>query len=160
LNGLVHSINISGEGGVPKQSVPGAMILSKGVEGDYNRFRMENLEGASKRAVSLFSLEIIEDLSEEGHPISVGSTGENLTIKGIDWSVLDRGTTLQVGEAILELSEPCEPCSKIGKSFLGRKFSRIDHELQFGWSRWLGSVVREGKVSVGDDVRIVITESE
>ena len=38
-----------------------------------------------------------------------------------------------------------------------RKFARIDHEMEEGWSRWLARVVEEGRVSVGDLVNIVNT---
>jgi MOSC domain-containing protein YiiM len=127
------------------------------LEGDYNRFRDENRRGDPDRAVCIFSLENIEGLKKEGHPIDVGTTGENFTIRGIDWDSLSEGTVLEIGGAALELSEPCAPCSKIGGSFVDRRFSRIDHQKEFGWSRWLARVVREGRVSVGDSVNIVIT---
>ncbi len=155
MNGSVHAINIS-SGGVPKRTVGSANIMKDGVEGDFNRFR-DGRGGDPDRAVCIFSLELIEDLKKEGHPICVGSTGENLTIQGIEWSSLVVGTRLEVGGVVLELSEPCAPCSKIGESFIGRRFGRVDHEQEFGWSRWLARVIREGSISVGDSVNIIIT---
>ena len=157
MNGLVHSINIS-SGGVPKRTVDSANIGKEGVEGDFNRFRDERV-GDPDRAVCIFSLERIEELKQEGHPIEVGSTGENLTIQGVSWDSLVEGARMEVGDVVLELSEPCAPCSKIGGSFIGRRFDRVDQEQEFGWSRWLARVVREGRVSVGDSVNIVITPS-
>jgi len=158
MNGLIHSINIS-SGGVPKITVDSAKIGKKGVEGDFNRFR-DGRGGDLDRAVCIFSLERIEYLKQEGHPIEVGSTGENLTIQGIEWGSLVEGMRLEVGNVVLELSEPCAPCSKIGGSFIGRRFDRVAHEQEFGWSRWLARVLREGSVSVGDSVNIVITPSQ
>ena len=155
MNGLVHSINIS-SGGVPKRTVDSANIGKEGVEGDFNRFR-DGRGGDPDRAVCIFSLERIEELKQEGHPIEVGSTGENLTIRGVSWDSLVEGARMEVGDVVLELSEPCAPCSKIGESFIGRRFDRVDHEQEFGWSRWLARVVREGRVSVGDSVNIIIT---
>ncbi len=155
MTGWVHSINIS-SGGVPKSSVEAARIRKNGVEGDFNEFR-ESRGGDTDRAVCIFSLERIEELKLEGHPIEVGSTGENLTIRGVDWDSLVEGSRLEVGDVVMELSEHCAPCSKIGESFIGRRFGRVDHEQEFGWSRWLARVVREGRVSVGDSVNIVIT---
>ena len=157
MNGLVHSINIS-SGGVPKRTVDSANIEKEGVEGDFNRFR-DGRGGDPDRAVCIFSLERIEELKQEGHPIEVGSTGENLTIQGVSWDSLVEGARMEVGDVVLELSEPCAPCSKIGGSFIGRRFDRVDQEQKFGWSRWLARVVREGRVSVGDSVNIVITPS-
>ena len=155
MNGLIHSINIS-SGGVPKRAVDSANILKNGVKGDFNRFR-DSRGGDPDRAVCIFSLERINEMKQEGHPIEIGSTGENLTIQGVDWNTLVEGARLEIGDVILELSEPCAPCSKIGESFIERRFDRVDHEQEFGWSRWLARVVREGSVSIGDSVNIINT---
>ena len=154
MNGLVHSINVS-QGGVPNSPVEVANIMSGGLEGDVNRFRSENKNGDPDRAVCLFSLERIHDLQREGHPIEVGSTGENITIRGMDWSSLRVGMKFSIGASVIELSEPCAPCGKIGAYFEGRRFSRVDHDIQEGWSRWLARVVVEGSVSIGDSVNLV-----
>ena len=155
MSAEVHSINVS-SGGVPKSKVESADIMKKGVEGDFNRFR-DGRGGNTDRAVCIFSLELIQRLKDEGHPIEIGSTGENLTIRGVEWESLSEGTHLEIGDVVLELSEPCAPCSKIGESFIGRKFDRVDHNKEYGWSRWLARVLREGEVTVGDSVNIVIT---
>tara|TARA_B100000579_G_scaffold296583_1_gene246677 strand:- start:126 stop:602 length:477 start_codon:yes stop_codon:yes gene_type:complete len=154
----VHSINVS-SGGVPKSKVESADIMKKGVEGDFNRFR-DGRGGNTDRAVCIFSLELIQRLKDEGHPIEIGSTGENLTIRGVEWESLSEGTHLEIGEVVLELSEPCAPCSKIGESFIGRRFDRVDHDQEYGWSRWLARVLREGRVTIGDSVNIVITPDQ
>ena len=158
MSAEVHSINVS-SGGVPKSKVESADIMKKGVEGDFNRFR-DGRGGNTDRAVCIFSLELIQRLKDEGHPIEIGSTGENLTIRGVEWESLSEGTRLEIGDVVLELSEPCAPCSKIGESFIGRRFDRVDHDQEYGWSRWLARVLREGRVSVGDSVNIVITPDQ
>ena len=155
MQGSIHSINVSGSGGVPKISVKAAMIGFEGLSGDYNRFRTERKAGDPGRAVCIFSLERIRELQREGHPIDIGTAGENLTIEGLDWPSLRAGMTLRVGGASITLSEPCAPCSKIGWSFKGEDFSRVDHEKQEGWSRWSASVVEEGSVSVSDSVYLL-----
>lgn len=158
MSGEVHSINVS-SGGVPKSKVESADIMKKGVEGDFNRFR-DGRGGNTDRAVCIFSLELIQRLKDEGHPIEIGSTGENLTIRGVEWESLSEGTRLEIGDVVLELSEPCAPCSKIGESFIGRRFDRVDHDQEYGWSRWLARVLREGRVTIGDSVNIVITPDQ
>ena len=158
MSGEVHSINVS-SGGVPKSKVESADIMKRGVEGDFNRFR-DGRGGDTDRAVCIFSLELIQRLKDEGHPIEIGSTGENLTIRGVEWESLSEGTHLEIGDVVLELSEPCAPCSKIGESFIGRRFDRVDHDQEYGWSRWLARVLREGRVTIGDSVNIVITPGQ
>tara|TARA_Y100001970_G_scaffold212330_1_gene259292 strand:- start:3697 stop:4164 length:468 start_codon:yes stop_codon:yes gene_type:complete len=155
MKATVHSINISKEGGVPKLPIGEATILVTGIDGDYNRFRSEKKGGIGTRAVTLFSLEIIHQLQKEGHSIDVGTTGENITVEGVDWSSLSAGTRMMIGDAMLELSEPTAPCSKIGKSFVKGAFSRIDHDLEVGWSRWSASVIDEGHVEVGSQIIIL-----
>ena len=152
MSAVVHSINISTQGGVPKLPIDKAQIKFEGVEGDFNKFRTERKNSTGTRAVTLFSLEQIEKLKSEGHSIDIGTTGENITIEGVDWPTLDVGTRMMIGEAMIELSEPTAPCSKIGKSFIDGAFSRIDHELELGWSRWSASVIEEGGVQVGSQV--------
>ena len=152
MSAVVHSINISTKGGVPKLPIEKAEIKFEGVEGDFNRFRTEKINSIGTRAVTLFSLEQIEKLKSEGHAIDVGTTGENITIEGIDWPSLKIGTRMMIGDAMIELSEPTAPCSKIGKSFIGGAFYRIDHEKESGWSRWSASVIEEGQVEVGSQV--------
>ena len=152
MSAVVHSINISTQGGVPKLPIDKAEIKFEGVEGDFNKFRTDMKNSTGTRAVTLFSLEQIEKLKSEGHTIDVGTTGENITIEGVDWPTLEVGTRMMIGEAMIELSEPTAPCSKIGKSFVDGAFSRIDHELELGWSRWSASVIEEGGVQVGSQV--------
>ena len=155
MNGVVNSVNVRGEGGVPKLPVRAATLRLDGIEGDYNRFRTERRNGDPKRAICIFSLERIHDLQREGHPIEIGTTGENLTIEGLDWPALEVGMKFKVGGATIELSEPCAPCNVIRESFKEHKFLRIDHSLEMGWSRWLASVISEGVVSAGDSVNAI-----
>ena len=155
MSAVVHSINISTQGGVPKLPINKAQIKFEGVDGDFNKFRTEKKNSTGTRAVTLFSLEQIEKLKSEGHAIDVGTTGENITIEGVDWPSLEVGARMMIGEAMIELSEPTAPCSKIGKSFIDGAFSRIDHELELGWSRWSASVIEEGLVEIGSQVIIL-----
>jgi MOSC domain-containing protein YiiM len=148
-------VNVRGEGGVPKLPVRAATLRLDGIEGDYNRFRTERRNGDPKRAICIFSLERIHDLQREGHPIEIGTTGENLTIEGLDWRALEVGMKFKVGEATIELSGPCAPCNVIRESFKEHKFSRIDHSLEMGWSRWLASIISGGVVSAGDSVNAI-----
>ena len=148
----IVSINVSELGGVPKLPVKTAVVRFEGVEGDLNRFRMERKNGDPGRAVSIFSMERILQLQEEGHPIDIGTAGENFTIEGIDWPKMEVGMMIRFGSTLMRLSEPCAPCSKIGGSFMEDEFSRIDENKRRGWSRWSASVIEEGAVSVGDAV--------
>ena len=150
--GRVESINVS-RGGVPKTSVLEARITERGVIGDKQVQRV--FHGGRDRAVVLFSLDVIERLQHEGHPIHAGSTGENLTISGLDWRDIVPGVELQVGEARLFITKYTSPCSTIRESFLDGEFVRISQTLHPGWSRVCARVVTEGVVRPNDPVEIV-----
>ncbi|MBC7782842.1 MAG: MOSC domain-containing protein [Burkholderiales bacterium] len=150
----IHQINVNPAGGVPKYSVPAAMLGSTGVAGDKQR----NLKyhGGPKRAVCLYSLELIKSLQAEGHPIQPGHVGENLTISGLEWDSLAPGTTLRIGEEVeIRITDYTVPCSNIAFAFADRKSVRISQDLHPGWARLYARVLRTGEVRVGDSVTVV-----
>ena len=151
LHGVVHSINVS-KGGVPKTPRPWASIGVGGVEGDRQDDRFH---GGSDRAVSLYSLDLIEALQGEGHPIVPGAIGENLTLAGIEWQQVRPDARLEIGDVLLEVTRPASPCYKIAASFRNGEYVRVSQKVHPGWSRFYARVLREGLVSVGD--RVVVT---
>lgn len=153
MNGYIHALNRS-DGGVPKLPIERAEITRSGLVGD----RQQDLKhhGGPDRALCLYSLEAIERLQAEGHPISPGSTGENLTLAGLDWSALVPGVRLELGpEVVVEITRYTVPCKTIRNSFREEKFTRISQKLHPGWSRLYARVLREGLIAVGDAVQIL-----
>ena len=152
LAGTVHAINVS-SGGVPKHPVLFARVSVTGVEGD--RQRNTRLHGGPDRAVSLYSLELIEALRIEGHSIEPGSTGENLTIADLDWARVVPGVRLTVGEALVEITSYAHPCRNIDASFVEGQITRISVKVNPGWSRVYAHALREGLVRPGDAVELL-----
>lgn len=149
--GRVVQINVNPRGGVPKYPVAAAELTINGVIGDKQRDR--RFHGGPTRAVSLFAIELVEALRGEGHPIAPGSTGENLTVAGIDWDVVRVGDRLRVGDWVeLEITGYAAPCSKIAESFAEGAFTRMSQKLHPGWSRLYARVLAAGSVQVGDAV--------
>lgn len=151
MTGRVDSLQASG-GGAPKSSIPRAEIGPRGVLGDVQGNRRNH--GRPWQAICLYSSDLIEALQVEGHPITAGGTGENLTIGGIDWSRMRGGLTITIGEVVLRTSSPAAPCHKIGDCFTERHWNRIDHVERPGWARWYASVLSGGTVSPGDAVTV------
>ncbi len=101
-DGRVVQVSVSA-GGLPKLPVDRAWVGELGLEGDGHHDFTSH--GGPHRAVCLYSIEAIERLQAEGHPVEPGSVGENLTTTGIEWSLLPVGTIAHVGdELVLELS--------------------------------------------------------
>ena len=151
--GRLVQINVNPRGGVPKRSVPSAEVTAAGVVGDKQRDR--RFHGGPARAVSLYSSERIAALQAEGHPIAPGSTGENLTIGGLDWGALGVGDRLRVGALLIEITGYAAPCNNIAGSFADGISKRISQKLHPGWSRLYARVLAEATVRAGDPVEHV-----
>lgn len=155
--GKIQQISVNPKGGVPKLRVPQAEITRTIVVGDKQRFT--EIHGGPERAVCLFSYELIRDLQDEGHPIDCGTTGENLTISGLDWSQVEPGDFFHIGDpqnpaVILRVTRYTTPCKTIRESFIDGDFMRISHVKNPGWSRVYAEVLKEGVVSEGDGVEV------
>ncbi|MGH7310377.1 MAG: MOSC domain-containing protein, partial [Candidatus Rokuibacteriota bacterium] len=124
--GRVVQISIS-PGGVPKQPVATVAVTLAGLAGDGHRDREHH--GGPERAVCLYAMEAIEALQAEGHPITPGSIGENLTLHGLNWTAIAPGAVLSVGERVLlQVTRYTSPCGNIGPAFLDGDYSRVSQK--------------------------------
>ncbi len=155
--GMVHQINVKpqtrGERGLPKRPVESVMVTKAGLDGDFNLYRQESLQGDPDSAVLLMPLETILQLNAEGWPVEVGDLGENFTTKGIPYSSFAPGRTFRLGGAVVEVSRACDPCKNLhllpytGAS-KGPDFVRI----MLGRRGWYARVRKEGLVRRGDPI--------
>ena len=153
----LHSINVS-NGGVPKLPRESCAVRSNGLEGDRQR-DLEN-HGGPERAVSIYSMELIEALRSEGHPIAPGTIGENLTFAGLPWKEMRPGVRLEVGEVVLECVSYAAPCQIIAASFSDGRVVRVSEKVSPGWSRLYARVLKDGTLRVGDRVRMLRPSTE
>lgn len=77
-----------------------------------------------------------------------GMFGENLTIEGLDETTLSIGDVYKVGEAIIEVSEPRQPCMKLNVRL--NSSQAVKQFVEFGRSGAYFRVLKEGKVISGD----------
>lgn len=98
-----------GPGGIPKRSVPEALVGALGLEGDKHRHPEH---GGENRAVCLFSTEDYATLRRDGvQAQEPGSFGENLLIEGLIFEDLSPGDRLSIGDrVVLEIHDCREPC--------------------------------------------------
>ncbi len=150
--GVIVSINRSA-GGVPKLPVAEVFVGEQGLDGDGHQFHMH---GGPDKAVCVYAIEIIEALQKEGHPIAPGTTGENVTIRGVDWERVVPGARLVLGEVEITVTDYASPCQTIVGSFSDARSKRISQKVHPGWSRVYGRVVTEGVMRVGDAVTFVV----
>jgi MOSC domain-containing protein YiiM len=149
----VHQINISG-GGVPKLAIDFAKVTARGIDGDGQA--KPGIHGGIYKAVSLFSLEAIQSLAAEGHPIAPGSTGENITISGEVWEAITAGVILKIGREVkLKITSYATPCKTITACFKDGDVTRLHHRKNPRFSRVYAQVLVEGEIQQGDEVEIV-----
>ncbi len=156
---MAHIFQISiSNGGVPKLPVNMAQVTLLGVEGDLQRDTKHH--GGPERALCLYSLDRIIELQSEGHPIFPGAAGENITIRGLDWSLLTPGDQLRMGNDLtIEITSYTVPCHNLEPFFQEGKFSRISQKTHPGWARLYARVLHPGQIQIGDEVSL-ITEDE
>jgi len=97
----------------------------------------------SKRQVLLIEAETLEKLG-----LRAGDVRENITTRGIALMELPIGTQLRIGEAMLELTIECEPCSLMDELRPGLR------ETLKGQRGMLARVTQSGTLSVGDAILI------
>jgi len=149
----VVQVSIS-PGGVPKLPVDRAWVGELGLEGDAHREM--TVHGGPYRAVCLFAMEAIDRLRAEGHPVQPGSVGENLTTRGIEWSLLPGGTRARIGaDLVIELVDDATPCDTQRPNFIRGEFKRISRVLYPADARMYARVVVAGEVRPGDAIEVL-----
>jgi MOSC domain-containing protein YiiM len=121
-------------------------IAGRGLEGDRASQRAHRT-----RQITLIDAAVIERV---GRQLGLGTIGpailrRNVVVRGLDLDTA-RGRGLRVGDALLEVTGPCDPCARM-EEVLG----------EGGWDALrdaggLTAVVREaGRIVTGDGVRVV-----
>jgi MOSC domain-containing protein YiiM len=150
----IFQLNIS-QGGVPKLPIHEAEVTPTGLVGDHQTHRQ--FHGGPQRALCLYALECLLHLQQEGHPIFPGSIGENITTSGLEWSSLQPGNKLRLGENVLiEITSYAAPCKTISRSFQNGKYGCVDQEKHSGMSRLYAKVLRTGTLRIGQPIERVL----
>jgi MOSC domain-containing protein YiiM len=144
--GVVAGLFLS-DGGVPKTAVDSVEIGYRGVIGDRQATRVHH--GRPWQALCLWSTEVVAGHAAKGHPIQPGSAGENVSIRGVDWSAWRPGERIQLGEVEATITAYAIPCFKNARWFADGDYERMSHERADG-SRLYARVDRPGRLNVGD----------
>jgi MOSC domain-containing protein YiiM len=153
MRGTIVQLSIS-KGGVPKLPVPRAEVGELGIAGDGHDDTANH--GGPERALCLFSLERIQAMAAEGHPITPGSTGDNVTISGVDWDAVVPGARLRLGaDVLVEVTRYTTPCKTNAASFTEGDFNRMHQNLFPGFSRVYARVLTGGAIQPGDAAELL-----
>jgi len=153
MPGAIVQVSVS-KGGVPKLPVLEAQVGELGLAGDGHDDTANH--GGPERALCLFSLERIEAMAAEGHPIAPGSTGDNVTLSGIDWDAVVPGARLRLGaDVLVEVTRYTTPCKTNAASFKDGDFNRMHQNLFPGFSRVYARVLAGGAIRPGDSAELL-----
>jgi MOSC domain-containing protein YiiM len=112
-----------------------------GIEGDAHR------SPGSVRSVLLEDREVLEELG-----LAPGQIKENVTLGGVGVNALEPGTRLRIGDAVLELTKECAPCTRMEEIRPG-----LQERLR-GRRGVLARVVEPGTARIGDPVHVLDPE--
>lgn len=125
---------------------------AEGLQGDHVADR--RYHGGIDKALYAYGVGDYEWWAGElGRDWEPGLFGENLTVEGVDPSHAEIGERWRIGSAVVEVSEPREPCSKLAAKLGERGFvRRFAEALRFGaYMR----VPEPGEMRAGDSIEVV-----
>lgn len=140
--GEVIAVCTSPAKGTQKTNVgEGLFIEDFGIQGDAHA-------GKWHRQVSLLSYDKIEEFRSRGADVENGAFGENLVVRGIDFSSLPVGTRLRCNDVVLEMTQIGKEChhgcaifQKMGDCIMPREgvFTKVIHG---------------GRIKAGDEMKV------
>ncbi|MHB9022996.1 MAG: MOSC domain-containing protein [Armatimonadota bacterium] len=144
--GTIIALSVSAEKGTPKTNVPEVRLIEAwGIDGDAHA-------GDWHRQVSLLALSSIETMRARGATVRPGIFAENITTDGLDLLDLQIGNRLNIGDALLEITQIGKTChnrcaiyQQVGDCVMPREgiFARV---------------ITGGVVRVGDTIDIAKTD--
>jgi cyclic pyranopterin phosphate synthase len=142
LEGMVVAANVSEKKGERKTPVPEVFLrVEHGIDGDAHA-------GAWHRQVSLLAQESIDKMIAAGLNVTAGDFAENITTAGLDVASLPLGTTLDLGEALVEVTQIGKVCHTRCAIYQQAGDCVMPREGIFV------RVLRAGRLAPGDAVRV------
>ncbi|MCG1027976.1 MOSC domain-containing protein [Virgibacillus halodenitrificans] len=142
------------ESGMFKQAVDDKVWLTKtGFTGD--EVADTKNHGGPEKAVFAYPIKHYTSWKEELdlESIDMSAMGENMAVLEMDEFSVCIGDTYELGDAVIQVSQPRQPCWKPA-----RRFGIVDLALRIqnsGRTGWYFRVVKEGYVTPGTDLKLI-----
>ena len=140
--------------GIYKKPTNGSIYLGKtDVKGDTVSNR--KVHGGEFKACYLFSADQYRYWQELYPHLewTFGMLGENLTVKGLDEQQLFIGDIYKLGNALVQITQPREPCFKFAYKFGSNAV--LQQFINHGFSGTYVKVLEEGDVNIDDTFQLV-----
>jgi len=152
-------VEIQYQGKTISSSIFKKPVLGMVAVGEFNlagdqQVDLEN-HGGGHKAVYGFSADHYDYWREElGRPdLKFGQFGENLTISDLDEAVLCIGDQLQIGDCILEITQPRVPCFKLGIALELKTMPKLF--ITHAGTGIYFKVLQAGTIQSGDSVEVI-----
>ena len=142
----------------PRKGV--VQLLEEGFAPDEQADR--RVHGGPEMAVHLYPLDHHDYWREELGELALldepGAFGSNLAVKGLTDDAVHIGDTFRLGTALIQVSQPRQPCWKIEHRF-GQK-GMVAKIIKTARSGWYFRVLETGDVQAGDTIERIETGDE
>ena len=148
ITGRVEAIVVRGEPRQPARYVEATQALA-GIGLSDDRLGKRGEAELSTRQVTLIQHEHLEVIAKlAGVPaVDVAALRRNLVVSGINLIAL-KNARIRVGEALLEIVGPCQPCSRMEEEVGPGGYAAMR-----GHGGMTARVIESGAIRVGDSVR-------
>ncbi|QLK86855.1 MOSC domain-containing protein [Staphylococcus sp. 17KM0847] len=133
-----------------KQATDQSVWLAKdGLHGD--NVADTRFHGGTEKALFAYCADHYTAFSHKYHQnIPVGSNGENIAVRHMNETSVCIGDIYQIGEAVVQVSQPRRPCWKPSRRLGILEFAEMLEET--GHTGWYYRVLQEGYIQRGDEL--------
>jgi len=139
--------------GIYKKPAQSIFLEKEAVKGD--EISNRKVHGGEFKACYLFSSDHYQYWRERYPDLDWkwGMFGENLTVEGLNENQINIGDIYKIGDALVQITQPREPCFKFGVKFGDQKVLQefIDH----GYPGTYVRVIENGEVKPNDEMVLV-----
>jgi MOSC domain-containing protein YiiM len=131
-----------------REPVAGAVSVTRaGLAGD--AVADTRAHGGLDKAVLAYSADHYPEWRREWakEEIPYGGFGENLTIRGLDETCVCIGDVWRIGDVLLEVSQPRQPCWKLGRRWERPELAK--RVIATGRTGWYLRIRHEGEIEAG-----------
>jgi MOSC domain-containing protein YiiM len=142
--------------GFVKSAVQGLVrVVTLGLDGDEQADL--TVHGGPDKAVYFYPAEHyplwLHDVPRHAKTLVAGAFGENITTKGLFEDSVSIGDVVRIGTAELQVTQPRQPCFKLGLRFNDNSLGRI--MMQTGRTGWYMRVLKPGTLQAGDKIHVL-----
>ncbi|MED2011059.1 MOSC domain-containing protein [Brevibacillus borstelensis] len=110
--------------------------------------------GGKDKALMVYSYDHYSFWEEKlGQELAPGAFGENVTVRGLDESTVSIGDIFQLGEAVVQVSQPRQPCFKLDVRL--QRSDMVSLIQQTGYSGFYMRVLETGMIGQDMEFRLL-----